>query len=414
VEFRKATLGNGLQVVAECNDRAYSMALAFFVKTGARDEADEIAGVSHFLEHMAFKGTPTRSAEDVNRELDEIGSHANAYTSEEQTVYFASVLPEYQTRATEILADMMRPTLRDDDFNVEKKVIIEEIRKYDDQPPYGAHEKCMAAHFGSHPLSHSVLGTEQTVGDMTPHAMRAYFEQRYCPGNMTLVAAGNVDFEQLVEDAEKHCGSWQRFEAARETPTAPPHTGFSVLVKPAAMQEYAVQIANGPSSEDEDRFAGRLAATIFGDDSGSRLYWELIDTGLAEYAAVGCHEYQGTGVVMTYLSCQPEEVADDLKRIRDLQLNLEQEGVTTEELERAQRKVVSHIVLQAERPINRLFSVGSGWVQRQQYLPLRDVLERYQSVTVDGISKLLARFPLSQNTTMVVGPADDVPPPDAP
>jgi len=127
MKFKHKTLSNGLQIVAEVNPQAYSAAFGFFVNAGSRDETAKNSGVSHFLEHMAFKGTPTRSAEDVNRQLDEMGSHSNARTGEERTIYHAAVLPEFQTPIVELLCDLMRPSLRDDDFDVEKKVIIEEI-----------------------------------------------------------------------------------------------------------------------------------------------------------------------------------------------------------------------------------------------------------------------------------------------
>ncbi len=204
MEFHKHVLANGLEIVAECNAEAHSTALGFFVETGARDETDEISGVSHFLEHMVFKGTPTRSADDVNREFDEMGAHYNAFTSEENTVYYAAVLPEYQTSATELLADIIRPSLREEDFDTEKQVIIEEIRMYDDQPPFGADEKCKALHFGRHPLGRSVLGTVQSITDLRVDAMREYFQRRYSPGNMTLAAAGRIDFAMLVKTAERH------------------------------------------------------------------------------------------------------------------------------------------------------------------------------------------------------------------
>ena len=136
--FREKRLENGLEIVAECNEQAYSTALGFFVNAGSRDETAQNSGVSHFLEHMAFKGTPKRTAADVNRELDEIGSQSNAYTSEEQTVYYAAVLPEYQSNAVDLLTDIMRPSLRQEDFDTEKKVILEEILRSEDQPPFGA------------------------------------------------------------------------------------------------------------------------------------------------------------------------------------------------------------------------------------------------------------------------------------
>jgi predicted Zn-dependent peptidase len=257
VEFRHQTLPNGLEVIAECNARAYSCGYAFFVNTGSRDETDALSGVSHFLEHMTFKGTPTRTAEQVNRELDEIGSQSNAYTSEEQTVYYATVLPEYQQRTVELLSDIMRPSLRDDDFEVEKKVIIEEIHKYDDQPPYGAYEKCMAAYFGEHTLGRSILGTVDTVSALTPEAMRGYFERRYSPSNLTLVAAGNVDFDALVAEAEKRCGDWVPADSGRETPAVKPASQLVSMQKDSAVQQYAVQIVGAPAAEDQQRYASR-------------------------------------------------------------------------------------------------------------------------------------------------------------
>src|SRR4030095_13561388 len=137
----------------------------------------------HFLEHMVFKGSANRTAEQVNRDLDDLSASSNAFTSEEQTVYYATTLPDDQENIVELLADIMRPMLRQDDFDTEKQVILEEIAKYDDQPPYGAHEKCMMAFFGDHPLGKSVLGTAQSVGDLKRDQMLNYFEQRYSPRN---------------------------------------------------------------------------------------------------------------------------------------------------------------------------------------------------------------------------------------
>ncbi len=411
MEFREYTLPNGLEVIAECNSRAYSTALAFFVKTGSRDETPEIAGVSHFLEHMTFKGTPRRSAADVNRELDEIGSHSNAFTSEEQTVYYATVLPEYQGQALDLLADIMRPSLRQDDFDTEKQVIIEEIHKYDDQPPFGAHEKCMAAYFQSHPLGNSVLGTVDSVGNLTSEAMRNYFQQRYSPGNMTLVAAGRIDFEKLIESAEKHCRDWQSYEAPRSTPPASARQHFTSMTKGTATQQYAVLISAGPSADEQERYASRVLATILGDETGSRFYWDLIETGRAEYVGVGPYEFQGTGILMTYLCCEPNQAESNLGLIRQIQGKLEQDGVTESELELAKNKIASHIVRQSERPSNRMFAVGNSWVQRHKYQTVRERLDAYQKVDRDAVHAILEKHPLSTNTTVSIGPLELVTPP---
>ena len=404
MEFRSRTLDNGLEVIAECNDNAYSTALGFFVKTGARDEWAEVAGVSHFLEHMAFKGTPTRSAADVNRELDELGSHCNAYTAEEQTVYYAVVLPEFQDRTAALLADIMRPSLREADFETEKQVIIEEIRKYDDQPPYGAYEKCMAAHFNTHPLGQSVLGTVETVEALSADAMRDYFRMRYSPGNMTLVATGRVDFDRLVAEAQRDCGHWEPFDAARDTAPAVPHETFQAIEKEIATQQYAVQIATGPAADDEDRFANRLLSTILGDESGSRLYWELVEPGLAEYACMTPYEFDRAGITMTAMCCPPEQASDNLQRILDMQRRIETDGIELDELELAKSKVGSRIVLASERAGNRLFAVGNGWIQRRKYRTVRDVVDTYRAVTPQEVQNVLAKYPVSRNATVVVGP----------
>ena len=144
-----------------------------------------------------------RTAAQVNLELDEIGSSSNARTSEESTIYHASILPEFQTNVTELLSDIMRPSLRLEDFETEKQVIIEEIKMYDDQPPYGGYERLMAEYFGDHPLGQSVLGTVGSVAALTPQGMMKYFEQRYSPSNICFAAAGNVNFEKLVEDVQR-------------------------------------------------------------------------------------------------------------------------------------------------------------------------------------------------------------------
>jgi predicted Zn-dependent peptidase len=408
--FRNHTLHNGLEIVAEVSPAAYSTAMGFFVKTGSRNETEPIAGVSHFLEHMMFKGTPKRSAADVNRELDEIGSHANAYTSEDRTVYYATFLPEYQERAVEILSDMLRPALREEDFNTEKNVIIEEICKYEDQPPFGAHEKAMAAFFGPHPLGHSILGTVESVTGLTPEAMRTYFESRYSPGNIVLAAAGRIDFDRLCQLADGYCGHWRRHNVAGDGPSPRPLSGFQLIHKEIATQEYVVQISSGPSVTDDDRHAMRLLATIVGDDSGSRLYWELIETGLAESAGIYPNEFAGTGIIMTFLACAPEDTSENMRRIRAIQEQVEAEGITGDELEQARAKVCASIVMRSERPSNRMFSVGGGWISRREYRTVKEAVEIYRAVTIDDVHRVLEKYPFTKNMTVAVGPLTELEP----
>src|SRR5215212_6857364 len=190
IRYDHLTLDNGLNLVGEYNDGAQSMAAGYFVRTGARDETGPISGCSHFLEHMMFKGTDRRSADDVNREFDEIGAQYNAFTSEENTVYYGAVLPEFQNRAIDLLTDMMRPALRDEDFNVEKNVILEEIALYQDRPNFTVMDEARTAFYGGHPLGNSVLGTAQSITALQRDQMHDYFNRRYSPNNLSLVLTG--------------------------------------------------------------------------------------------------------------------------------------------------------------------------------------------------------------------------------
>jgi predicted Zn-dependent peptidase len=410
LKFREHVLPNGLEIVAECNDEAYSTAVAFFVKTGARDEADPVAGVSHFLEHMMFKGTASRSADDVNREFDEMGAHYNAFTSEENTVYYATVLPEYQNQVVELLGDILRPALREEDFDTEKKVILEEIQMYEDQPPFGADDKARAIHFGSHPLGRSVLGTPESVGNLPVHAMRDYFRRRYCPANITLVAAGHVDFDQLVAVADRQCGDWESVAAQRIIQPYAAHDGFHLLTKETATQQYLLQMSPGPAAEDADRYAVKLLATVLGDDSGSRLYWDIVDPGLAEHVSLGHCEYHGAGTMITYMSCDPEQAADNLQRIADAYRQAETDGITTAELDQAKNKIRSRIVLSSERPRGRLFVLGTDWLYRRTYRPTEADLTAVTDITVDDLTTVLAKYPLRRATTVTIGPLNSLAP----
>jgi predicted Zn-dependent peptidase len=411
LEFLRQTLANGLEIVAECNSQAHSTAVGFFVGTGARDETDEVAGVSHFLEHMMFKGTSSRSAEDVNREFDEMGAHYNAFTSEESTVYYAAVLPEHQDRAVGLLGDILRPALRNEDFDTEKQVILEEIQMYLDQPPYGADDRVRALHFAGHPLGRSVLGTQDSIRQLPVQAMRAYFERRYAPGNVSLVGAGRIDFPQLVAEAERICGHWPAVTAGRETPPARPRGAFESLQRETSTQQYVLQLANAPGATDDDRYAAKVLATVLGDDTGSRLFWALIDPGLAEQASLGHYDYQGAGMFLTWLSGEPDNAAANLQRIADLYRQVERDGVTQAELDQAKNKINSRVVLGSERPRGRLFAVGGHWMQRRCYRSVSDDLAAVDRVTCDDLAAVLRKYPLSASTTVTIGPLENVPPP---
>src|SRR5437588_249299 len=308
VPFHSQLLKNDLQIIGESSPSARSVALGFFVRTGARDENADVSGVTHFLEHMVFKGTPRRSALDVNRDFDRIRAHYNAFTSEENTVCYAAILPEYIPQTVDILADILRPSLRTDDFEMEKNVIIEEIGMYEDQPMWSAYDRAKRAYFADHPLGNTILGTPESIRALQRDQMHAYLERRYVPQNITVVAAGNFDWQPLVGLIQKHCAAWAGGETGRLGVRETRGSGvFRLLAKPKVVQEHVFLISAGPPADSPLRYAADTLALAVGDDSGSRLYWSLVDPGLADSAECSFHDYEGTGSFYTSLSCEPAQ-----------------------------------------------------------------------------------------------------------
>src|SRR5258708_7759321 len=295
VHWESNMLDTGLQVIGETNPAARSVAIGFFVRTGARDETNDTSGVSHFLEHMMFKGTPRRTANDVNRDFDRIGANYNAFTSEENTVYYCAVLPEYLPRAVDILADILRPSLRADDFDMEKNVILEEIGMYEDQPASMIYDHAKRVHFGDHPLGNSILGTSKSVGALSRDQMQRYFDSRYVAPNITVAAAGNLDFEELIALVDKHCGDWDGPPARRNGIRQTNGSGATeVLHKDKVTQEHVVLVSPGPPAASPLRYAASILAVAIGAGAGSRLSWQLVHPGFAESADCSFHAHGGT------------------------------------------------------------------------------------------------------------------------
>src|SRR5437868_93138 len=343
--FHSHKLPNGLQIIGETSPSARSAALGFFVRTGSRDETPEVSGVTHFLEHMVFKGTPHRTALDVNRDFDRIGADYNAFTSEENTVFHAAVLPEYLPQAVDILADILRPSLRGDDFDMEKNVIIEEIGMYEDQPTWSAYDHAKQTYFAGHPLGNSVLGTVESIRALSRDQMHSYFERRYVAPNVTVACAGRFEFPQLVEWVRGQCGGWNGAPVGRQGIRDTAGSGaFKVLNKDKVTQEHVILMSAGPAADHPLRHAADTLALAVGDDSGSRLYWGLVDPGLADSADMSFHDYEGTGCFFTSLSCEPGQVEPNLEIVAGVLDEVQKNGITEPELQQAKSKIGSPAV----------------------------------------------------------------------
>lgn len=388
------TLPNGLQLLGEQDLAAKSAAIGFFVKTGSRDEVSREAGLSHFLEHMMFKGTATRTALDITHQMGNIGAQTNAFTSEENTVYYAGILPEYFPQMQELLSDMLRPTLAPEEFDTEKKVILEEIALYYDRPQFFLFEQAFRDYFGGHPAGNSVLGTTESVGAISRDEMKDYFERRYVPNNVACVAAGNFSWEAFVHDAERYAGGWRARDVARQTTRYPARKLQKEYRRKNLNQAHYLLLSESAGVADEERYDLGLLAIILGDSSGSKLYWELVDTGIAESAGADSDERDGTGVFLVSASMDPrriDEVAKIIERvIKDPSLFDDQE------LERAKTKCMARIVLNGELPMGRLMSIGLEWNNRKRVQALKEVVERVRAVTRRSILQALERYPLKQ------------------
>ena len=397
-------LPNGLAIVGERDADARSTTLGFWVKTGARDESLDVSGVSHFLEHMMFKGTSSRSPEQINREFDAMGARYNAFTSEEETVFYGAVLPEFGPQILELLADMMRPALRNEDFDMEKKVIIEEIAMYDDRPMSQAWDALKQQYYGAHPLGQSVLGTAQSITDLSRDAMMNYFENRYAPQNTALVVTGKYDWDAIVAGAVAACGDWIKTDAPRVYSEITPGSGLKIEFKPEVSRAHIGLMGPGLSTQDARRHAASLACEIVGGGAGSRLHWALVHPGLAEAASMGHDAQDGAGAFYGFIVARPEK-ADEVLRIWRAEAEKACEnGVSEDELQRAKRKFASSLTLRAETPMGRMRPVGYDWLYRQKQTSTEDLLAKILAVSVANVNAVLALRPFANPAIASYGP----------
>ncbi len=408
MEFKTTTLSNGLTVIAEVNPSAKSLAAGFFAKTGSRDETDEISGVSHFLEHMMFKGTDRRNALEVNLEFDQLGALYNAFTSEENTVYYAGVLPEFQTAMLDLLGDLLRPALRLEDFDMEKEVVLDEIARYEDQPTFKMYEHLMATHFAGHPLARNVLGTPESVSALKRDDMQQYFDRRYSPGNVTLIGVGNIDWDAFGEKAEEMCSHWKPFDTHRTLDHCSGAGTRKTVVDPKINRQQIGIMSPAPAAQDESRFAAQLLATIIGDVIGSRLYYALVDPAIADEASMAYDMLDGTGGFMTFISTDPKRGSEALDIALAEFAKIMEGGFSDLELQAAKNKIASAATLKGEVPMGRLTAVGFDWVYRKDYMPLAQQIEKLFEVTADEAMSVARQFDLTKVTILALGPLEKI------
>jgi predicted Zn-dependent peptidase len=406
-QFFTHRLDNGLQIVAQRMPDLESVSVCFFVRTGARDEPDPaLFGVSHFLEHMTFKGTPRRSTEQITLDFNAMGAEFNAFTSAEQTVYYARILGEYLPSAVDLLADMMRPRLDTHEFEMERNVILEEIARSEDVPMSQAYRKLVQIYFAGQSLGHDVLGTRQSIGELHVEQMRAYHQRRYAPNNMLLAVAGNFEWDLLLALAQEHASAWTAGEAGRSAvPFAPDGPRTAVVVKPQQKQQLLLLASPSLGIEDPEIYAAELAAMVLGDGTGSRLFWNIYQKGLAETAAASLSAFDHTGMLVTIASTTPEHAPAVLELLRAELKGLEEDGVQEDELRRAKDKLVSRTVLDGDSAYSRMYSLAYTWVAEGRLRSIEDEMAQIEAVTLDDVRRVLERYPISDRlVTTAYGP----------
>ena len=380
-------LDSGARVITEAMPSVRSVALGFWVGTGSRDEADGQAGISHFLEHLLFKGTARFSSEEIDQIFDAMGAEMNAGTGKETTSVYARFLDQHLEAAFDVMSDMViRPAYPDVDS--ERQVVIEEIAMYEDEPSDKVHDVLATAVFGEHPLGRPVIGTAEVIGTVPVDDVAAYHRARYVAGNLVVAAAGNVEHDRIVALVEAAgLDGGPRPERSAPPPAAlPPRVCFH---EKQTEQYHLCLGAPGISRGDDRRFALRVLDTVLGGSSSSRLFQEVREKrGLAYAVFSYASQYADAGQVAVYVGTRPDNVAEAMKVIGSELRRLQADPATEAELERAKENVKGRTVLAMESTLARMNRLGSSLLTGVPLLSLDELLAAIDAVSMDDVAAL--------------------------
>lgn len=385
---------NGLTVVVEPLPGAISTAVGFRVAAGARNEPEELDGVSHFMEHMMFKGTKKRTWREINRDFDAMGARYNAYTDSEETCYYAWTTAERTPQALELLTDMLAPALPPDEFEMEKKVVLEEIARADDRPDVFAYDAALKTAFAGHRLSSNVLGTRETVGALTRDQMASYYEEHYRPDRITAIVAGRVKEDEVLTCLSELWGA-RSCRPRPEPPAAPPpfNRENKVLERPGVGRAHLLFVRPLPARSDRRATAAVLLCDVLGDEKNSRLYWALRRPGLAEEAGASFWGFSDTGLAAVYVAGDPQRAESLAEIVRKELKRLRTEGVKEEELRRVKNRAATALAFAAESPFSRFRQLQDCWTARRELLTPDEMLARIEAVTVKDLAEVMEEFP---------------------
>jgi predicted Zn-dependent peptidase len=381
------TLDSGVRVVSEALPSVRSVALGFWIRAGSRDEGTEQAGISHFLEHLLFKGTDRYSSREIDELFDAMGAEVNAGTGKETTSVYSRFLDQHLDSAFDVLQDMvLRPAYPDIDS--ERQVVIEEIAMYEDEPQDKVHDVLAGAVFGGHPLGRPIIGRADVVSSVPVPDIAAWHDAHYVGTNMVVAAAGSVEHERVVELATKAFDS--AHGQAPHGPESPNGDGPTIAFHRKATEQYHLCLgAHGIPRSDDRRFALRVLDTILGGSTSSRLFQEVREKrGLAYSVFSYASHYLDSGQVAIYVGTRPDNVQAAMDVIGTELRRLVEDGVGEEELERARENVKGRTVLSLESTLTRMNRLGSSLLMGVPILTVDEVLAAFDAVTMEDVMTL--------------------------
>jgi predicted Zn-dependent peptidase len=409
----RTEFSSGLRIVTERMPGVRSVSLGVWVLAGSRDERPRISGSSHFLEHLLFKGTERRSAQDIAEAFDAVGGDVNAFTAREYTCYYARVLDRDLELAVDHLADMVQHSvIRSADLEAERQVILEEINMHEDSPEDVVHDLYTQALWPDHPLGRPILGTVGTVEAADRASVRRFYRRHYVPGNLVVAAAGSLRHDDLVRmvrarmDAGRTLGprgtSARNLRAPGKAPTP---SGRHLVKRRKTEQAHICLGTNGLARGDPDRFAFLIVNTALGGGMSSRLFQQVRERRGLAYSVYSYHaQYVEAGLFSTYAGTTPSRAADVVGLLRAELDDVRDGGLTAEEFERAKGHVKGSMVLSLEDPGGRMSRLGKSEIAHGEILTVDEALRRVDRVTLDDARAVAERVLSRPMTLTVLGP----------
>jgi predicted Zn-dependent peptidase len=397
--IERTVLSNGLQVITEPIDSVRSASIGFWVKTGSRNETDTQAGITHFLEHMFFKGTAKRSPYQIAAALESLGGHLNAFTGTEYTCYYARCLDSHLPIAIDVLSDMVNnSTFPVDEISKEKKVVLEEMKMYKDSPDDFIFEEFSNQLFGKHPLGRPIIGYEDTVKSITQDALFDYVDNRYFPSNMIIATAGNVEHETVMDcingffngrvALNKNSGS----SPIQQLPEAPIKSDRRVLSKSIEQTHYIIG-RQGLSNADPLRYQLLLLNTVLSGGMSARLHQNIREKyGYCYSVNSFIQSFSDTGMFGVYVGTDKEY----LDHVRDLILvelkKLQDEKLTEQEMFEAKSQLKGKLLLAQENMSNRMTRLAKSQIYYDRYVPLDELVAEIDAVTAESVQDFAGQF----------------------